>query len=212
MRKLDAAHLFVSPSLASGLFALLGSSLFLLIANSWVLQSDGFLTDLILGTNSSFGLIQAAEQTTFELSELTLGNPLLNKVLFFLFWMMVGLVVYAVLSTLGITIKDFANAAEDVHIVKTRKTHLDQSFWLKIAVRVSGSIALIFLYILSAKLIVPFSTLAGQAWLGSLDSFVGWFYGLLGFIVLALSLHILVIVLRLVFLKPRLFGGWDVFM
>lgn len=211
MRKIDTVSIFVSPSIVSGSITLIGAAGLLLITNASFLQNGGFINTLLLGQTSDSGLIAIAEQTRFELSELTLGNPLLNKILFFLFWMMVGLVVYIIINTIGQTISMVTSTIEEQKYFHARKTQIQESFWLRSAVRLAAIIGLLFFYGLFISFIMPFSTLAAQAWLGGLQTVIGWFYGGLGFIVLVLALHVFAVLFRLIALRPRLFGGWGVF-
>lgn len=211
MVKPKIALIFCEPSPISIIASFLGSLLILFTANSGLVARGGFISDLLLGKNSSLDLVESARETTLELSQLTLGNELLNSFLFFAFWMMIGLVVYVTFSTIG---NIFMETTRDIGAIPNagnRKLQLEETILLRLAVRVASFIAFIFFGILFAKLIFPFSILASRAWLGSLGQIQGWLYGILGLVVLIMSLHIFIVLARFILIRPRLLGGWSGF-
>lgn len=211
MRKIDTAHIFASPSLTSGTAIVFGALILLFILNSSILSDGGFMTDLLLGQDSSAGLVAVAEQTSYELGELTLGNEFLNKILFFALWMMIGMIVYVSLNTIGSVFGEVSDTAEKMHFIHARKEQIAESFLLRAGIRLAGILGIGIFYLIFARLVLPFSTLASRAWISSLSTPIGWLYGCLGFIVLVLSLHIFVILSRLIAIRPRVFGGWDIY-
>lgn len=202
--------IFCEPSLFSLTFVVFGSLILLFLANSSLFIKGGFISNLVLGKNSP-GLVESARQTTLAFSDLTLGNPTLNNILFFGFWMMLGLIIYVTFSTIGQILSETGKDIETLNNAQNRMNQLEETFWLRFATRSASFLGLIFYSIAFFKMIFPFSILASRAWLGSLNQISGWFYGALGFIVLALSLHVLVIILRFLLLRPRLLGGWNSF-
>ncbi len=206
---MNATHLFVTPTLTS-IFSVLGlSGLILLSFNFAIITQSGIIGDLLLGESRSTGLLDIAQNTVFEVSALTLENSVLNNISFFMFWILVGLVVFVSLSTLGNTIASITRVIETTHYLNQRKEHLDNSTYFRVVIRLIGGLGFFVFYIVFAKFNLPFAVLANQAWLGDIRSPIGWLYGFLGFIVLALSLHIFIVFVRLALLKPRLYGGWE---
>lgn len=211
MRKLNTTHVFVSPSLTSGTFAILGAVIILLVINSSILEAGGFWTTLLLGQDSSAGLEAVARDTSFELSELTLGNPTLNKLLFFGFWMLIGMVVYVSLTTISSVFGEVGDTVEKMKFIHARRDQIAESFFLKLGIRLASILGIIIFYLVFARLLLPFSSLASRAWLGALDKPIGWLYGTLGFVVLVLAIHIFIVLFRVLIVRPRIFGGWDVY-
>lgn len=209
MPKFDATHLFVAPTLASIAFSVVGSGSLLLLLNLPFITQSGLINDLVLGESRSSSLQEIADTTVIQVSALTLENEILNTISFFMFWMLVGLAVFLSLSSLGHTLSSITETIETTRYLNQRKKLLLENLYMRMTVRSTGILGLAVFYVFLAKFILPFALLANQAWLGHLYSLEGWLYGVLGFIVLALSLHIITVFARLAMLKPRLFGGWD---
>jgi hypothetical protein len=211
MKRPGLGLIFCEPSGMSLILATIGALLMLFAANSGLVANGGFISDLFLGKNSPQDLVESARQTTLEISQLTLGNETLNKILFFGFWMMIGLVVYVAFSTIGHIFIETGQDIGSIHNAGARKAQLEQTILLRLAIRTASFLGLIFFGLLFIKLIFPFSILASRAWLGSLNTISGWLYGLLGLIVLVLSIHVVIVLLRFLLLRPRLLGGWSRF-
>jgi hypothetical protein len=209
MRSLKLPILFCQPSFGSGLAVIFTSVALLVLSNySYLLRSD-----LINGTfspdSSSVDVILATQGTMDTLRHTILGNPTLNKILFFAFWMMIGLFAYVTLAAIWGSVAEANNEAEASHFIHARKKLVQEHMIVAIAMRVGGILALILFGVLFASLLFPFSILAARVGLSSLNTLMGWGYVLLAFAVLALSLHCFVIIGRIIMGRPRMFGGWD---
>jgi hypothetical protein len=211
MKRLQDADIFISPS-STGIVLVFGVSfLLLLMANLSFLNGNGWIYNAIFGPDSPVELIQTSRDTFSTINQTVLGNPVLNKVLFFVFWMLVGLVVYVLLTTIGQTVGEASEELGSLRYIHARKELIERHFLLRQAMRASAVLGLFLLGWIVIQLVFPFSVLASRIWLSSLATPINWLYGFLGLVVLALSLHVAIILLRLFLLRPRLSGGWGGF-
>jgi hypothetical protein len=209
MHKLQLTVLFCGPSIASGLITSLLAAVMLAAANFSFLLRSGLLYDAFFGKGTPYDLIESSRDYIAVTNQVILGNPAFNKFMFFAFWMMVGLMVYALLSTLGQTIAETEEKLKSLRYVHARKAQIEQDLILRLALRAIGIIIAVVFGWLFIRLIFPFCVIASQIGLSNLSRLSGWLYLVLGYGVLLLSLHALVIILRLIVLKPRLYGDWD---
>ncbi len=90
-----------------------------------------------------------------------------------------------------------------------RKALIERNLFVRIAIRSGGIIAACLYGWVFVRFMLPFSVLATRVGLGQLNNIAGWGYLLLGGVVLLLTLHVLVIIARIVAVRPRVFGDWD---
>ncbi len=197
----------VEPSFASFSCSLLLSVTIIgsaIISNA--LQS-GLIYTLLFGPTSSATQIETAQNTLKAFSETVLGNPTLNKLLFFGFWLLVGLIVYGIVFSIGSTTGGVFAFMQQLHLVKTRKKILKEEFGLRVMLHLIGLILLIFYTVFFIKTLLPFSVLCAR-----ITSGLGWNLASIGYfsaglITLFLSLHLYTVLLRFALLRTRLYGS-----
>lgn len=204
--KLRLIGLLISPTPAS----LLISAGFMVLLGASTLIKYGLNTNsiynLVLGTGSSEQLISDTHLVFSLLYQNIFGNPTLNKILFFVFWMLVGLVVYLFIQVSGHGISEADETLHELNYVHTKKSQYLEHLVKRTAVQI-GIVVLIALYsTLFLKALLPYSLLSLQISLASLPNLPALGFGLLAIIVLGISLHIYVILLRLLLLRIRVFG------
>lgn len=209
MHKFRLAALFYGPSLVSGLVVGTLAFLILAAANFSYLLRSGLLYDAIFGKGTPYDLIQSSRDNAGVINEAVLGNPLFNKVLFFAFWMLVGFMVYALLSSLSQTINETEQKLKSLRYVHASQAQIKRDIVLRLSLRAIGLISGIVYFWVFIRLILPFCIFATQIGLGNLSSVSGWLYLLLGYAVLLMALHAFVIILRLIVLRPRVYGDWN---
>ncbi len=209
MRKLAFTGIILQPSLTSFMFVF---TLSLLVFINTIVNFSGsndLLFKLLLGSDTSVELLDTTKSTVSSLSDVFLNNPTLNKLLFFSFWFLVGLVVYAIISGAGSSIDAVQKLHEDEQLLHMQKTKLEKEWVLKLALRATALFAWIIFITIFMKLLLPFSVLSFQVAGSSELSFSSVITGLFGFVILALTLHLHVVFLRCILLKPRIVGGLD---
>ncbi len=199
----------ISP--ASLLFIIIMTFLLLASANLSFLSESGLLQNTVFGSGSQAGLMEISSSAWGTIEATVFGNDIVNRILFFGFWMLIGLVVYILITTFGQMVAETGHQIEAMTYVHARRTLIEGDIVLRLAMR---SVAILGLGVWSwifFKLLLPFSVAASRVFLASLKEPINWFYGSLGLAVLLLSLHVFIILLRLLILRPRLYGGWDRF-
>lgn len=209
MKQLRFTGLMLKPSLMSAAFCLAIAGIILAVSAISFSVKSGLLYDYLLGPNSSSQLIEISRGAFEAFSQTVFGNPLLNKILFLVFWMVIGLVVYLALTGIGTGVSSANETVQEIQYASSHKKRLDEDLKFRIILRVVA-LLLWFLYaVFFFKIFAPFSILAGHIAVGNLGEPLGWFYGLISIVVLTVSLHLHVVLTRFLMLRPRLIGGWD---
>ncbi len=210
MRHSSRIKLLILPSLISGVTTVLLSAAVLGTAIYSYLSGKGMVYEYLFGPNSSAELIRQSRGTISAFSDTVFGNQTLTKVLYFAFWMIVGLVVYLILHTL---IKGASVAAEDIQestYKNIRVRDMLTNIGTRLAVRLAALTAWIVYWVFFIKTLLPLSVLLARTGTTDLSSPTGWLYGVSGLTVLVLSIHVHLIFLRLVALRARLFETSEV--
>ena len=202
-------RLLIKPSTASLLTALVLALLVLFVSGFSYASKNNLLYDYLFGSGSSVTLIESSRSTIAVFNETVFGNPTLNKILFFIFWMAVGLIVYVFLSGVGSGISTAEQTLEQTRFVHAQKLRMGSELGLRVVLRlIALSLLTVFLF-LFLKILLPFSLLCARIAAGELGDLMNWLYALLGFIVLVASFHLITILIRFLLLKPRIFGGYE---
>lgn len=195
----------LAPSILSAMFitgTMIALSLSILIKYGTDTRS---FYSLLLGEDSSPTLLGNTRAVFSAFYETVFSNPTLNKIMFFVFWMLIGLLVYLLLMGLG---RGFGQADETLHKLKDANTNrLRVIEWLgiRLGVRLAAIAVTVVYSIFFVKLLLPFALLTLQIAAGSLPALSAFGYGAWGLLLLGLSLHVYVILLRLVLLRLRVF-------
>lgn len=209
MRKLQLTALFCGPTFLSSVVTGATALILLTVANFSYLLRSGLIYDAIFGKGTPYDLIESSRTAAAAINQTVLGNSLLNKLLFFGFWIMIGLLVYALLSTVGQTIAETEQELKSLRYIHARRAQIEQDILLRLALRFTGLLAAFIYGWIFIRFILPFCIFASRVGLGNLSQPSGWFYLVLSPVVLLVALHIIVIILRLIVLRPRLYGGWE---
>jgi hypothetical protein len=209
MKNMRFTRLILEPS-AGGLLGIFGLSLLVMLISGFSFVSkNGLLYDYLFGSGSSSSLIETSRSTIAIFSDAFFGNPFLNKILFFIFWMLIGLIVYLILSGLGAGAAEAGRAMEESHYVHAEKQRISSDFRLKLILRLIAGGLIVFYAVLFIKVLLPFGILCARIVAGGPGNASSWVYGLFGFLVLSGSFYLWLVLLRFFTLRPRLIGGWE---
>lgn len=132
-------------------------------------------------------------------------NTFVNNFPLMIFWGVVGFMCYSVTISLINIFRGAVNFKETLDYVNVDRHRLIADVLIKLVVR----IAILFLWLayinLSINIFLPFSIAATQ-YASNSGLSPDLVYALLAFVVLVICLHIHTIFLRLIKLRPRLFG------
>ncbi len=118
----------------------------------------------------------------------------------------VGVVVYIILQLMGRIANDASATWESLHAQTESGIRAIAS---RAGIRVLVAVSWIIYLVMFAKVIMPFCVLAAQVGVRELWAVGGFAYLAFGSLLLWLALHLHSIFLRLLFLRPRVFGGND---
>jgi hypothetical protein len=129
--------------------------------------------------------------------------------MFFVFWMLIGLIVYTIISGFGASFNAADQTVHEMQYLNVRRQQLSEQLSTRIIMRsIAGLLGFVYL-VFFVKLLLPFSVLCSRIGVSSLNHVSGWLYLLGSCLVLGLSLHLAIVLARFFMLRPRLFGGWD---
>jgi hypothetical protein len=200
-------RLMLQPT-TGGLFGLAGLSIFIMVfaGLSYTTRHDLFY-QYLFGPGSSVELIESSRSTIAAFNEAVFGNPVLNKILFFAFWMVIGLVVYVILIGLGSGLSVAERAVEELRFVHAQKDRITSELGIRVVLALLAlGLGIIYLVLLF-RVLLPFGVLCARIVAGDPGMTSVWGYGILGFLVLSGSLYFGMVLLRFLMLRPRIFGS-----
>jgi len=203
--KLKQLAVLLSPSFLSGSLCV-SSSIIVLLGATWSYSvGTGAVYNFLFGPGSSAELISSSRTSISVFFNTVFGNSILNKTLYFGFWMMVGLIVYVIIMGLIHGTSTAVRDVEEVTYTNVKKHDKYKTFGLRIGIHLLVAVAWALYCVFFVKIFFPFSILAARVGFVQLPHITGWLYSPLSFVILTLSLHIHVIFIRLVVLRLRLY-------
>lgn len=208
MRRLSPAAAIIEPSILSGTVVCLATLALLTFSNASFLINSGLLYKTLLGNNTSQDFIQASHDTVSVFTDNVFSNPALTKVLFFGFWMMIGLFAYISVVSIANLVGEAGQNIASEHYMHAQVKRIKERLLLRLAMRAAALLAICLWGWVILRFLLPFSVLAVRVGLNQISS---GFYALLGVAVLWVSLHLLIVLLRLLVLRPRVFSSYEGF-
>src|SRR5688572_18131033 len=209
MNKWKSSYLFIRPSLFSG-FAIVAVVVFLALSGAYDLyKSYPFIRDYSYSLELIRSSVSSEDSAWSAVKGTVFSSPVINQAIFIGFWSLVGFISYSICFGLYYWFKD---TKEQLRIhsfdskASTDKTRKVLGLVNKVFLRLVITVAWIIYSVIYAQFIVPVSTI-GFSTVESNGWTAGWFHILLGFILLLVTTHLHVIFLRLLMLRPRVFGG-----
>jgi hypothetical protein len=187
------------------------SLIILFVATLPVTQPSGSLYNFIFGSESRNApeFINAATDVVTALTQTVFGNETVNKVLFFILWLLLGTVVYLISASISNSVVAANNIRSELHYMNLHKEELKQELGKRVALHVVGVLNWLFYSIFFFRFLLPYSAAAARIGIVTNESWQGWLYLLLSICLLMISLHLHVVLLRFILLRPRMFGGWE---
>ncbi len=200
---LNELGVLLSPSWLSGFVAMV-ASLALVSGASVLLHYNGSSWQLLLtGQRHQVGAIET-NFVDFEHKFDT--NVLISNLPLFIFWAGIGIIVYYLILAVINALRSVAELEEEMKYVHADRHILLRQALLHLFVRISSLVVWIFYVRFTLHLLLPYTIALSYA--GSGDS--GWLYDILYLISAvalgAITLHVHTVLLRLLVLKPRIFG------
>ena len=199
--------ILLTPSLLSGCVVVILSVLILLGATWSYSVGSGTLYDILFGKNSSVELISNSRSAMSAFANTVFGNTTLNKILYFAFWMLVGLFVYVVLFALIRGGETAVRDAQEATYTNVKKLDLFKSILVKAGLHLAVIAALVIYWIFFVEILFPFSILAARIGLSELPYIMGLVYSPLSLFIMVLSIHINIVFMRLLLLRVRIYDS-----
>jgi hypothetical protein len=195
----------LTPSWTSGLFTVLIS--ILIVGGTLLLSHIGSATQQTL-----LGLHAVYRSSTVGIDTNSVGqhlssNSVFNNAVLFVLWGSVGLAVYTIVQGMA---NEFRNTSERLHelnFVHSNQPTIIRDIVLRGVIRLAALASWWILAWLMFHRVIPYTIAAAHLTAYKLGDVSSWLYTLLGFILCVLCIHCLVVLIRLIFLKPRLSGN-----
>lgn len=198
----------LEPTTASFSFSLI-LSLLVVAAGLWFsdIRSGVLFNTLTFGSNAPAITITSSQTSLAQFNDRVFGNPLLNKILFYCAWLLVGCLVYIAVTAIIAFGSESVEAVEELNYVHAQRGRMERFFLSRLAVRLLA-IGLEVVYFLTfIKLILPYSVYAAHVGINQAHLGSGLLYIAASIVVLLISWHIHVVLLRLAALRTRLFDS-----
>lgn len=209
MYDLRLIRLLLTPSLLSGTLTL-GLGALLIGYNAWLYVSEQQLFyDYLFGSHGLKTYIWQHSDKVSSWQGAFLGNPVVYYVLVGATAIAAGLIVYFLLQLISLTFKNFRLSLGILHAQNKTDKAIALELFSRLVTRVISLVCWGLYGAFFISIISPFVFVLNQVGIEYIhDSrFVGWLACLGALLILMLTIHLHVIFLRLVFLRPRLFGG-----
>src|SRR5438045_2912674 len=130
--------IIISPSFLSGIICIVLSIVIMLVMGFSYNTGKGSVYNYLFGPGSSSDIIGKSSSGLSAFNNVVLGNAIINKILYFAFWMMVGLIVYIMLYALLKGTGDAANDLKQTRYTNASRNQILHDFAIKLAVRVTA--------------------------------------------------------------------------
>ncbi|HSW81292.1 MAG TPA: hypothetical protein VLG40_02745 [Candidatus Saccharimonas sp.] len=211
MQRFRLALLFVRPSVFSFTATLIVAGL-IIAGMSWsYFMTMPFVHDYLFGRSGALTVLAKTPDLLSASRTVFFSQPTSYNAFIFVGAVVIGLVVFIVLQLFTRAATDVSSMWREIHQAQGEtKKELEQEIELRIGFRAAMVLLWIGYIIVFVKLLLPFIILIEQFGITNFATISGWWYGLLGFGLLAASLHVHIIFMRLMLLRPRVFGGENI--
>lgn len=135
--------------------------------------------------------------------------PFLASVPLFMFWAFVGLTAYYLVAGIVTSFSQIRKIEEELGYIHSNRREIIRTTLIRLLIRVAALAALVALQQVFVGVLLPYALAAAAAALTT-TALNGTLYLVLSVAVLLCTFHVATILVRLIALKPRVFGG-DIF-
>jgi len=212
MHQQHLLRLLFIPSVMSAVTVIVVAAALLITANVSYFLHDSLIYEYLFSPHGQVSILQDSTSTLGAVFDTVSAQPLTYNIVVLVGALIVGFLVYGVLQVMSHGLASVVSTLLNFRFARSTDTKIKMELELgsRIGIRIATAIIWVFYWLFSAKFILPFCVLAGRVGVGELDTAEGWFYCLLSYVLLVLSLHLHIILIRLFALRPRIFGGNDV--
>lgn len=210
MQKSRIIFLLLSPSTISFVACVVLSLLILAVANWSYTTHDPIIYQQIYGPDGLATNFSHLTNSFSSFADALTAKYLSYQVFVFIVAVVVGVGVYFLLQMLSRALANVSDTYSSIHASNVAvRRHNQEEVGLRLAIRLVSLVTWFFYWLLTLKVILPYVLLASRVRFQDFFIGNGWLYALLAFVVLALTIHLHIVFMRFVTLRPRLFGGTD---
>jgi hypothetical protein len=206
MQQKKLVTVLLEPSLSSAILGFIICLLFIILGLLPIVKSTTLYQEYMNGFNSPAYIIGSSKNGITALTSTIFANKQVNELLFVLFWAIIGLFIYLILTPILTGVKNTVDTVDELTYVNSQKSQVINTFTYRLLLRITIFILWVVLIFVTAKFIIPFCALCIQAG-GFLSQITSYSYLATAFIILAATWHVHVIFLRLLLLHVRIYGG-----
>jgi hypothetical protein len=197
--------ILLTPSWSSSIFTILGSSL--VVGGTILLTRLGSATQQsILGLHMVYKDSQLGVSTNAVGQHIT-SNTIFNNGILFVLWGSVGLVVYSIVQGFANELRNTDELLHELTFVHVDRHTIVRDLILRAITRFAALAGWWILAWVMLHKVFPYAIAAAHDTAYSLRSAHDWLHTLIGFGLCLLTIHGLIVLLRLIVLRPRLTGN-----
>jgi hypothetical protein len=209
MASLQRLKLILSPSIVSAPVALTISG-FIWLSAGWSYITDTQLFyDQLFGPYGAVTLLQIQPNNLGELQNTVLNGSGTYYVVLFATGLIAGLFIFFLLESISRVVSGVSLFWRQSHSNRQTARQAVRESLARLGLRVLSLICWAIYTIVFTSILVPFSILVLQDALEGNGDWQKWLLAVIAFFSLAASIHLHVSFARMVFLRVRLFGGYD---
>jgi len=181
---------------------LLSIATVLMVVVPQLYERSSYSAYLNLDTASQTDVYQNISNVTQAINSSTFAST----VAVFMFWAFIGLVVFFLVDTLLRSLESMTSFLDAIHLSRRNRAHLEVEGLTRLGIRVAAAAGLYLLYQAFITRLLPAALLLSHRSLdaGRLSAVL---YMVGSMVLLTLTIHVAVILLRLLFLRVRVFGS-----
>lgn len=165
------------------------------------------LNEYFFGPNGLVTILGDAPDVVTALTNSLLAKPFMYNALVFVVAILIGLIVYLVLQGITYVLAGLLGGVADMQEADEKsKKIIGVEFGTRIGVRVVTLIGWFVYWVFFIKILVPFCIFSTYIAINNFLMPQNWLYGLIAFTLLIAGLHMHVIFMRFLLLRPRLYG------
>lgn len=212
MYQLGLLGLLLRPSLLSFTASSILAAIVTIVANWSRIGANNPLYDYLFGADGLTTSLQNKSNTFTAISAI-FDSSAAYDVAIIIFAILIGLLVYALLQSVDHMLAGAGDTLQEISSGNDSMRHLvKKEVRLRLSLRLINFLVWSIYWVFFIRVVLPASLIVGQTNQNDILNLSGpnWGYTLLSFGFLFLSLHLHVIFMRLLLLRPRVFGGEDV--
>lgn len=186
------------------------SGLILVVSGLSAVRQNPLLYEYFFGPHGLIAVLGETPGTVAAFTEAILAKPFMYNIVVFVVAILAGLIVYILLQGINRLLAGVLGGLVEVQEADAKsKKLIEAEVSARFGVRILALAGWFLYWIFFIKILLPFCLLSAYINANELFTWQGWLHGLLAFIVLTAGLHLHVIFMRFVLLRPRLFGIRD---